>query len=389
MISIHLDAETERRLRQLAESLGQDVSTLAGHVLEDYLHWRAMPQDSAREWAESAIALAPEVFPEEVWADLDESGAVRTGSILDNQEPTPMRNRSRRGMTLIELVVLVAVVFVLAALLLPAVHAAQLFGRRANCTRNLKEMALAIHNYHAVNLALPMSDVAGPGHGVGHSNFTALLPYMEQAKVYNAYNFHLEPWHTANGTAVVAKVASFLCPDNKNTDPVAAADARAIDDKPLPGKSKFARGHYGANWGGGRSGWGADFEKAVGQFRGVILPVSVKRPDGGMTRNVGFADVTDGLSFTLALVEKKDSRGWAVGGWAGSEFDVHTGPAYDGDDPKAQRAYTGSFHPGGPNAAFCDGSVRALRPGLDKKVWYALITRNGGEIIKEDELTKP
>ena len=299
-----------------------------------------------------------------------------------------MRNRARRGMTLIELIVLAAVVFVLVALLLPAVHAAQLFARRATCTQNLKQLGLAIHNYHAVNLALPMSDVAGKGHGVGHSDLTALLPYLEQTRVYNGYNFHLEPWRPANSTTVATKIASFLCPDNKATDPRPAAEVRTIDDKPFPGTSKFARAHYGANWGGGRSGWGTDFEKAVGQFRGVILPVSVKLPDGRMSRNIGFADVFDGLSFTLALVEKKDSHGWAVGGWAGSEFDVHTGPAYDGDDPKARRVYTGSYHPDGPNALFCDGSVRTLRPTVEQRVWYAAITRAGGERIAED-IAKP
>ena len=83
MITIHLDAETERRLRELAASLGQEVSALAGHVLEDYLHAQAWPQDSAQQWAEASVALAPAVFPKEVWTDLDESGAVRPGSILD------------------------------------------------------------------------------------------------------------------------------------------------------------------------------------------------------------------------------------------------------------------------------------------------------------------
>ena len=66
----------------------------------------------------------------------------------------------------------------------------------------------------------------------------------------------------------------------------------------------------------------------------------------------------------------------------GSEFDVHTGPLYEGNDPLARKVYSGSTHAGGLNAAMCDGSVRHLTAKLDQKTWYALITRAGGEVVK-------
>jgi prepilin-type processing-associated H-X9-DG protein len=92
--------------------------------------------------------------------------------------------------------------------------------------------------------------------------------------------------------------------------------------------------------------------------------------------------ITDGASFTLAIVEKRDSFGWAVGGLGGSEFDVHTSPAYEGDDKFARKVYSGSTHAEGPNALMCDGSVRQLRAKQDRALWYALITRAGAEPVK-------
>ncbi len=151
---------------------------------------------------------------------------------------------------------------------------------------------------------------------------------------------------------------------------------------------KFAKGHYGVNWGGGRGPWGEEFVKEKGTYLGVMMAVitadgRVKAGDGRpRARNVGFADITDGMSFTLAVVEKRDSFGWAVGGWGGSEFDVYTTPGYQGDDKLARKVYTGSTHRDGPNALFCDASVRTLPARQDKKIWYRLITRAGGEPVR-------
>jgi prepilin-type processing-associated H-X9-DG protein len=271
---------------------------------------------------------------------------------------------------------------------------------------NLKQIALATHNYSAANASLPLSMAIGEGHGNGQSVFTCILPYAEQVRLYNAYNFHVENWEVANHTVVRFAVNMYLCPDNTNIDNVPAGDVRY----PEP-KGSFAKGHYAANWGGGRKGWnlgtttyrrlpprgdargpwGEDFVKERGTYLGVIMTIStpdglVKAKDGKpLARIVRPADITDGLAFTLEFLEKRDSFGWAVGGWGGSEFDVHSAPAYEGDDPLARKVYTGSPHAQGPNAVFCDGSVRALSPTLDRATWYALITRAGGEAVKLDK----
>jgi prepilin-type processing-associated H-X9-DG protein len=293
-----------------------------------------------------------------------------------------MRERDRRGFALVEMATGVGVLLTLVALQLPALQRSRDAARRAQCTNNMKQLGLALHNYHAVNLVFPMSNVLGPGHGNGQSCFACLLPFMEQSPTYNLYNFHLEVWHDANRTTVGIKLATFICPANINIEPTAAADIRTHKDKPLGGKSTFAAGHYGANWGGVREASGAEAFKAYpGSHLGLIL--TVVDPDAkGKTRNISFADVTDGLSFTLAMVEKRSSFGWAVGGWGGSEFDVNTIANYQGDDAKLRRVFTGSYHQGGVNALMGDGSVSFLKTETEKTTWYALTTRAGGEVVK-------
>ena len=248
----------------------------------------------------------------------------------------------------------------------------------------------------------------GEGHGNGNGAFAGVLPFAELASVYNGCNFYLENWDVANQTCVGTKVNIFLCPDNPNVESVAASEVRFPESKTV-----FAKGHYGANWGGGHDGWnqgggtyrrtppkgnargpwGPDFMKNRGNYLGVMMTVAtpdgqVKAADGKpLARSVRPADITDGLGFTLGFVEKRDSFGWAVGGWGGGEFDVFTTPAYDGDDALARKVYTGSNHTQGPNAVMCDGSVRALSPKLDLAIWYALDHSRGRRDRQVRQLT--
>ena len=253
-----------------------------------------------------------------------------------------MRRDTRGGFTLVELLVVVAIVGVMVALLLPAVQTARAAARAASCVNNLKQIGLALHNYHSANDTFPMSQTVGEGHGNGHSVFMAILPYLEVVRVYNGYNFCLENWHERQ--------------PNVRRDP--------DNDLPLPRQPQRQRrpGRRGAfsgepvdlrtdalrrNWGGGRGPWGEDFVKQKRAYLGVMMSVitpdgKVKGPDGKpRAHNVSLAEITDGLSFTLAMVEKRDSFGWAVGGWGGSEFDVHTSPAYEGDDALGRRSSAG------------------------------------------------
>jgi type II secretory pathway pseudopilin PulG len=294
-------------------------------------------------------------------------------------------------LSLIEVVVVTAVVGVALGVLLPAIHAAQIFARRARTLDNLKMIGLAMHNYASANLTFPMSavaDPAGKNSGVDHSGFTALLPYLEQAAVYNAYNFDWQPYHASNATAVGVRIATFLAVENKAIEPTKAADVVRLDDKGWPGKNGFGPLHFGLNWGGAHPGSGDDFIKAKppGQFLGLFMTVATEDGKKAGAHNVGFQEITDGTSNTLAAVEKRGSSGWAVGGYGGSEFDAFTAPAYTGDDAKLIKVFTGMIAEGGPRGLMADGSARVFPPTLRKEIWYALLTRSGGEIIPQGEL---
>ena len=136
--------------------------------------------------------------------------------------------RNRRGFTLIELLVVIAIIAVLIALLLPAVQSAREAARRIQCTNNIKQIGLAMHNYHTANNTFPQGVAASfntvnPG-CIAWSGWSAqalMLSYMEQGTIYNACNFMLDPFSTSlsplvNGTAVYTKIAGFLCPSDGN-----------------------------------------------------------------------------------------------------------------------------------------------------------------------------
>ena len=301
-----------------------------------------------------------------------------------------MRTRDRKGFALVELVTLIGVGFVGMGLLLPQIQAAREAARRSGCTNNLKMIGLALLNYNDANGTFPMSATfgtgKGQGHGNGHSGFAAILPYMENRAVYNSVNFDMENWHEANATVTKTRIAAYLCPSGKAGDKVPASEVRTHHGKPFEGKNKFATGHYGMNWGGVRKASGAEAEKAYGEgWQGVLL--TVVDPDSKTpTKNITFADILDGTNNTVMVAEKRDSFGWAVGGWGGSEFDVNLTPVEPGNGAMERRVFTGSDHPNGMNFLMCDGSVRFLTGKTEAKIWRQMTTRAGGEVIKDGDI---
>jgi prepilin-type N-terminal cleavage/methylation domain-containing protein/prepilin-type processing-associated H-X9-DG protein len=214
-----------------------------------------------------------------------------------------MRRRSgRAGFTLIELLVVIAIIAVLIALLLPAVQAAREAARRAQCVNNMKQIGLALHNYHSAINALPWG--AGPWGWNDWSTHVMLLPYIEQTTLYNAINF-------ANGcadgncgnintTAVYRQVAGFLCPSDLD-------------------RLSTAQGHnnYMGNAGSAPNsfyGWNGQSNGAFGPNAGVFcfIGVACDQPpappcglaNGQQRFSLGFRDITDGLSQTAAFSER-------------------------------------------------------------------------------------
>ena len=130
-----------------------------------------------------------------------------------------MRRHDRtRGFTLVELLVVIAIIGILIALLLPAVQAAREAARRSQCTNNVKQLALAFHNYHDTFRAFPRFDyvptvVTNPYQG--YSALTMILPFTEQDAVYDGINFNVAWTDGANTTMRRTRITAFLCPSDR------------------------------------------------------------------------------------------------------------------------------------------------------------------------------
>ncbi|MDR3634980.1 MAG: DUF1559 domain-containing protein [Isosphaeraceae bacterium] len=202
--------------------------------------------------------------------------------------------RRTRGFTLIELLVVIAIIAVLIALLLPAVQAAREAARRAQCVNNLKQIGLALHNYHSANNAFPSGGSAAtccPG-GLqvrtmwgAWSAQSMMLPFMEQVAVFNACNFNLVTIgdgfsEITNSTAVTTQVNSFVCPSGP-TYPTTGN----WYGKPFPTNNYF-----------GSVGSSLNFDGTAGPG----APNGVFQIGGAM---IGLRDILDGSSNTIAFGE--------------------------------------------------------------------------------------
>jgi len=205
---------------------------------------------------------------------------------------THARPRTSRGFTLIELLVVIAIIAVLIALLLPAVQSAREAARRSQCVNNLKQLGLALHNYHSTNDSFPLGGNQGPSvPGAGccqswgaWSAQTMLLPYMEQNAVYNTLNFNSVARgngtsEAMNTTGTMTKINSFLCPSS--TPPVGTWYGRT-----WPGNSYFASAGSSLMW----------------------LGSGTNRPNGIFANSgpvSGVRDVQDGTANTIAFGEMR------------------------------------------------------------------------------------
>ncbi len=304
----------------------------------------------------------------------------------------------RRGFTLIELLVVIAIIGVLIALLLPAVQAAREAARRAQCTNNMKQLALAAMNYESSSGCFPGGSYTGtlfnPPHWShypeGFSEFVRMLPFFEQSPMYNSANFNLNGGDVANLTIGGVVVSSLICPSDINNNPVALPSTRASSGV-TPGWSfnwafntppagfQQAFTSYGGNAGTFTFGYSQLIPTAVlNQYNGVIYNDS----------NVKISDITDGTSNTFLFGEHSKNQllqldpGYAVsdGCWnSGRWYDTLFATMYpmnlgSGNYPPGlsitNASYyfptaAGSIHPGGANFAFCDGSVKFLKNSIN------------------------
>src|SRR4051794_37283551 len=273
--------------------------------------------------------------------------------------------RSRRAFTLIELLVVIAIIGVLVALLLPAVQQAREAARRIQCTNNLKQVGIAMHNYQDVNGCFPMGYSYRPGYRWGGFGWgTAILTHMEQTALFNAVNFSLPPWSQDNATVCTTRVSGYLCPSDYESQ------NGVLDREGF----RYEMSSLVANFGPG------DMDDDQDDRRGLFSRNS----------SIRFGDVRDGLSQTLAAGERFNGKfqTLSTGGhlyaetvWMGA---IKEGPDDDhGHTTLFQAGHTptspymddrdaASRHSGVTNFAFGDGSVRVLKSSINLEVYRAL-----------------
>jgi prepilin-type N-terminal cleavage/methylation domain-containing protein len=300
-------------------------------------------------------------------------------------------NPSRRGFTLIELLVVIAIIAILVALLLPAVQQAREAARRSQCKNNLKQIGLALHNYHDVHNTLPSGWIAvedgqhSPHEGMNGAGWgTMILPYLDQAPLYNQFNSSLSIIHPVNDSFRTTILTVWQCP----SDP--KPDRWQIEEEGSPGTvlAELPTANYVAGFGTeelhGCENTPGDFPVAAnGQCIG----------DGAFFHNskVKFRDVTDGLSNTLVVGERRTHEvlGW-YSTWVGmvsegEEAFQRVQGAFDHvpNDPVAHLDDFSSQHEGGAQFVLGDGHVRFVSENIDHNLYRSLGTIKGGEVIGE------
>jgi prepilin-type N-terminal cleavage/methylation domain-containing protein/prepilin-type processing-associated H-X9-DG protein len=319
----------------------------------------------------------------------------------------------RRGFTLIELLVVISIIAVLIALLLPAVQAAREAARRIQCVNNLKQIGLALHNYHSQTNCFPpgylslMDPVTFDNDGPGWGWAARSMNQMEQAPLFNSINFVLGVEFPDNQTARLTTLASFFCPsDAWRLDIFTVVDSTTTNTMAGNPICQVASSNYVGSVGSGDPS--SLYPWIINSDNG---PPGRDNGNGIFFRNhvITIAQITDGTSQTFLNGER--SQNLSRASWTGAVTNAnvplvalqaeagldpegggalvlsHTGEGHGPNSPSglAHGDQYWSLHPGGANFGFCDGSVRFIKELIGFSIFQALATRQGGEVLSADQ----
>ena len=256
-----------------------------------------------------------------------------------------------RGFTLIELLVVIAIIAVLIALLLPAVQSAREAARRMQCANNIKQLSLAAANYESVNGCFPPASL--PSNGNDPSILVRMLPFYEQGPIWNAFNTVVDnTGDPSNITIAGVGISTLWCPSDpaRRTSPWTS---RPSFTPPIPTRRCTATTCL------------QDIGISMRRITTLVgVRLGIRRAAFGVYYGlaphqiVTLASITDGTSNTMGLSEAYTPQGFSPASW--SAFTA----SFDAESPP-NKAYTSSFHPGGVNVGFADGSVHFIKNSIN------------------------
>lgn len=283
---------------------------------------------------------------------------------------------SRKAFTLIELLVVIAIIAILIALLVPAVQKVREAAARTQCQNNIRQIAIALHNYHDVNKKFP----AG-GNTVGNQGLSFLvliLPYVEQGAIRAKFNPNQGYLSATNRPLGLLKVPIYYCP-SYDKDISLASFENSSGVRPYTA-------HYAGNMGPKIPG--SSFYRVLSGTHGGLALQGVL----GYNTAYRITDLTDGSSNTIMVGEMAwDSNGfrsWTRGCWGGTSSDRNCSSCRNITFSQKSTRYTGanfndvsfgSMHTGGANFALGDGSVRWISENADLATYRSTASRDGGE----------